>query len=102
MNEKRPIAHLTKVIVEAASVYGVVSDIDPDDVVFQHSLSRNPSAADAAKRYFDRGDYAARKLPQHIKPFFSFGARIGSLLVFASGYGCIDPVSIAMLRDRPE
>ena len=89
MNEKRPITHLTNLIAEAARVYGVIPDIHPDDFVFQHSLSRNPNATVVAKRYFDRGDYAARKLSEYIARF-SFGGRLGaSVLDFASGYGCV-------------
>jgi len=89
MNEKRPIAHLANLIAEAASVYGVIPDIHSDDFVFQHSLSRNPNATVVAKRYFDRGDYAARKLSEYTKRF-SFGGRIAaSVLDFASGYGCV-------------
>jgi SAM-dependent methyltransferase len=89
MNEKRPITHLTNLIAEAARVYGVIPDIHPDDFVFQHSLSRNPNATVVAKRYFDRGDYAARKLSEYIARF-SFGGRLAaSVLDFASGYGCV-------------
>lgn len=87
MNEKRPIAHLRGVIVEAARAYGVVPDIHEDDLIFQYSLSRNPNVTTVAKRYFDGGHYAADKLSGYLKRF-SFGGKLGtSILDFASGYG---------------
>jgi SAM-dependent methyltransferase len=89
MNDQAPIADLTNVIAEAASVYGVIPDIHPADFVFQHSLSRNPNTRVVAKRYFDRGDYASKKLAEYIKRFSFQGKTVTSVLDFASGYGCV-------------
>jgi SAM-dependent methyltransferase len=89
VNEKLPIGHLKSVIVEVAKDYDVVPDIHEDDFIFQYSLSRNPNPIAVAKRYFDRGRYASRKLSDYIKRF-SFGDRSAtSVLDFASGYGCV-------------
>lgn len=89
MNEKRPIAHLRNIIIEAAGPYGVVPDIHEDDFIFQYSLSRNPNVVTVVKRYFDRGNYASSKLSDYVKRF-SFGDRPAtSVLDFASGCSCV-------------